>query len=1171
MMLTEYTICMLIISGSINKGGDFMKYYRFFSVLVLSMLIISSCSKKTTSGSATSSHNFIKLTNPASGESGVSQNDFFKWESDYTGKGNISYNIYLGKTANSLVMYANNITAESYPIKGITSGTVFYWKVGLVVDSKIKGYSETETFTTNYMPNGLYLISPVNETVDLPLSVDLQWSSPTDKDGDDITYSLYFGTAKNNLSKIADSITDNSYQLTELSPSTEYYWKIEATDGKSPVVKSDISSFITVDPPTGFYLTYPENNTTGAPINGRLSWNPGKMSDGSSVIYDVYLGESENSLVKVANNISENYYDYTDLELSTSYKWKVVAKYSIGGELTSETWQFVTNMVPGAFTLSSPSDGENGVSIIPTLKWNSSVDPDGDTVIYNVYFGSNRNSLTKIAQVAGKTVAFPGLLDKSSQYCWTVTAEDGKGGITETDTSCFQTGDFSIESDSIVSAGENTSYYIDLDGHLWSFGNNVSGEVGNGTTESTNKRVEIVNSDYAKWITVGAGYNHACAIDSNGALWCWGNNNGYGMLGTNSTAENILLPEKVTSPENARWVKVSAGLHHTCAINTNKDLYCFGKNEHYVVGQNSLNTVYSSPISITFTGKKWKELTSGEFFNCAIDTNNDMWCWGSGFTNFEQITNGDSTKWFSVSAGAQHACAIDTSGSLWCGGKNNFGQIGNGTGGDGTSNFDVDPTNPVKIYNPSGVKWVSVGASLNGTCAIDENKTLWCWGDGEWGTVGNGEKSIVNHPVKVKSDINFKYISGGLEHVCGIDDSLTSLFCWGRNNYGQLGIGKSDLSFNNRPSKLYSPDHSNLKSISQGMFHSCSVDDNNNIYCWGLNENSEFGTGTLFSGQSIDQPVSSETSGSFDSISSGYFYNCAVKNDGTLWCWGENWNGEFGNGTTISSNIPVKISTGHIWTKISAGGYHTCGVDDSGTLWCWGDNFSGQLGNGTNDNSLIPVKVQFPDNVTIQTVSAGGFHTCAVDYNNDLWCWGRNDYGQVGNDSTENVNVPVKIENTFPLPWIDISAGTFISCGIDTYGGLWCWGKNDKGQLGDIRFGEELHSPKQRVFHGIHIASVSAAEDHGCAIDISHSLICWGDNDYGQLGVGNEDEINMPVKVMNDNGTRWKSVSVGISRTCGIDSDGISWCWGANSIGGNDYYLLGDSSAFSMFPIEIEK
>jgi hypothetical protein len=225
-------------------------------------------------------------------------------------------------------------------------------------------------------------------------------------------------------------------------------------------------------------------------------------------------------------------------------------------------------------------------------------------------------------------------------------------------------------------------------------------------------------------------------------------------------------------------------------------------------------------------------------------------------------------------------------------------------------------------------------------------------------------------------------------------------------------------------------------------------------------------------------------------------------------------------------------------SQFSAGAYHTCAVRQDNTLWCWGRNEDGQLSGGTSQSRNHPIKTA--DDVL--QVSAGGYHTCMVKKDKSLWCWGKNDNGQVGDGTTERRTYPVKVMDGV----LQVSAGGEHTCAVKENRSLWCWGKNDYGQLGD-KTNTARKSPVN-IISGV--SQLSAGRHHNCVVK-DGALWCWGRNDYGQLGDGTWEHKNFSVKIIDG----VSAVSTGGDHTCILRGGGTLWCFGRN-----DYGQLGDGT-----------
>ena len=349
-------------------------------------------------------------------------------------------------------------------------------------------------------------------------------------------------------------------------------------------------------------------------------------------------------------------------------------------------------------------------------------------------------------------------------------------------------------------------------------------------------------------------------------------------------------------------------------------------------------------------------------------------------------------------------------------------------------------------------------------------------------------------------------IDGGGVHTCALA-SNGGVKCWGRNNYGQLGNGNTADS--NVPVDV-SGLSSGISAISAGNYHTCAVLTSGGVKCWGWN-----GYGELGNGNTADSNVPVNVSGlSFGiaSIFAGGYHTCALTSSGGIKCWGRNNCGQFGNGNKTDSNVPVDVSgLSSGISAISAGRYHTCALTSDGGVKCWGDNYSGQLGNGNNTDSNVPVDVSGLSS-GVSAISAGDYHTCALS-SGGVKCWGYNEYGQLGNGNNTDSNVPVDVSG-LSSGVSAISAGGYgHTCGLLTSGGVKCWGRNNYGQLGN---GNNTDSNVPVDVSGLSsgVSAISAGLYHTCGLLTSGGVKCWGDNYSGQLGNGNNTHSNVPVDVL---------------------------------------------------------
>ena len=344
--------------------------------------------------------------------------------------------------------------------------------------------------------------------------------------------------------------------------------------------------------------------------------------------------------------------------------------------------------------------------------------------------------------------------------------------------------------------------------------------------------------------------------------------------------------------------------------------------------------------------------------------------------------------------------------------------------------------------------------------------------------------------------------------------------------------------------------------VDAGSFHTCALLQDGTVRCWGLNDSGQLGDGST---NNSSTPVAVAGVGGAAAVSGGGFHSCALLGNGTVQCWGRNDSGQLGDPatTTFSSVAPVRVTGITTAIAVTAGGFHTCALLADGTVQCWGENDFGQLGNGTSDpvpgtpTTFNPTPVTVSGITTAVAISAGGWHTCALLRDGTVQCWGENTYGQLGNGATIAPPAPGRSSTPATVTGITtaigIEAGIFHTCAILRDGTLQCWGRNDEGRLGN---GTTANSSTPTTVSGITPAAVAPGAEHACAILRDGTLQCWGDNNWGQLGNGSAAGTASTTPATAVTGiTTATAASSGAEHTCAVLQDGSVQCWGRNTDG----------------------
>ncbi|MBV8940689.1 MAG: hypothetical protein JO321_10585 [Solirubrobacterales bacterium] len=353
-----------------------------------------------------------------------------------------------------------------------------------------------------------------------------------------------------------------------------------------------------------------------------------------------------------------------------------------------------------------------------------------------------------------------------------------------------------------------------------------------------------------------------------------------------------------------------------------------------------------------------------------------------------------------------------------------------------------------------------------------------------------------------------------------------SLLAWGLNTSGQLGNGSTTNS--HLPVKVKLPKGTKVSKVAAGFDHSLAVTLTGSLLAWGLNTSGQLGDGsTTNSGLPVKVKLPRGTK--MTAVAAGYYHSLAVTLTGSVLAWGDNAHGQLGNGSATGSRVPVKVKlpAGTKVSKVAAGYGHSLAVTSTGTVLAWGDNAYGQLGDGGTTDSHRPVTVKLPAGTKVTAVAAGYGHSLAVTSAGSLLAWGLNTSGQLGNGSTTNSPVPVKVKLPAGTRVTAVAAGYGHSLVVTATGSLLAWGLNTSGQLGNGSTTDSHLPVKVKLPRGTKVSKVAAGNYHSLAVTLTGSLLAWGNNSYGELGNGSTTGSHAPVKVKLPTGTKVSKVAAG--------------------------------------------
>ena len=601
---------------------------------------------------------------------------------------------------------------------------------------------------------------------------------------------------------------------------------------------------------------------------------------------------------------------------------------------------------------------------------------------------------------------------------------------------------------------------------------------------------------------ISTGADHSCAITAQGGVECWGSNIN-GQLGDGTTtARRLATP--VTGLASG-VTAVAAGANHSCAMTSLGSVKCWGNNGSGQLGDGSGPGNRLNPVDV------------------------------SSLTGVTAIV-----------VGGRHSCAL-TGGTVKCWGANNWGQLGTGFP-------DNEPT-PADVVGLAGVTAITAGEDH--TCARTSAGAALCWGNNVNGQLGDDSTLPAMAPVEVSGlSTGVTAISAGASHTCAVVTGAVR--CWGANEFGALGDGSTTERLVPTPVSGVS----GVATVAAGGFHTCAVTTGGGARCWGRNHEGQLGDGTT--GRELTAVNVSGLSSGVASIAAGARHSCSLDTAGAVKCWGWNLAGQLGNGRPSNNRSqPVAVTAlgSAAINRVAAGDGYTCAVTTAGATRCWGWNESGQLGDGSNENRLIAVDaVGLTSGST--AIATGGAHTCALGSGGAARCWGSNSNGQLGNGSVVGQFAPTGVTGLSAGAQA-ITAGTFHSCAVTAGGAAQCWGKNALGQLGD---GTELDrlTPTTAVGLSSGVAAVAAGSWHSCALTSLGVVLCWGDNFYGQLGIGGAEQSLTPVEVFLPP-INVTAISTGYQHTCVVTSGGAVKCWGENRSG-----QVGDgTTSDAIFPTDV--
>ncbi|MCL2788126.1 MAG: Ig-like domain-containing protein [Micrococcales bacterium] len=801
-----------------------------------------------------------------------------------------------------------------------------------------------------------------------------------------------------------------------------------------------------------------------------------------------------------------------------------------------------------------------------------------------------------------------------------------------------------------ITSGGNTTFALDIYDRIWAWGYNSNGQVGNGNGENTSlpALVQASSGTLPPFAAIAAGYTTAYALDKSGHIWAWGDG-GSGRLGNGGTSYSLFPVQAVAEPGKTLPVfsAISAGFSSGYALDKDGGAWAWGYN---VWGQLGIGTnarsLWPTQVRVSSgTLPVFVEIAGGDAEAYALADDGSILAWGRGSSGALGDGTNDDSWWpvrvqaagsgtlppfTAITAGYEARYALDGDGRVWSWGYNMYGQAGNGTYATALNPVSVSPT--VRQVTFGGVAGTDLSVS-GGTwsvtappgCGPAPLMVTYGFGSGPdhqeyWGSFRYGSRPAVKTgppsgvvvaggaiSLKVEvtgdptPDVTWerRVGAGGWDPVPGgtgmtatvrpvvdTDYRAVATNCWS----GAATSSVASVTVRSSPPPAPAPISVSpvsgaagggtsvsgvlpfqFTAIAAGAHAGYGLDKEGRIWAWGRNDSGQLGNGTQTDSR---WPVLVKAGAGmlprFTAIAAGSAMAYALDEDGHVWAWGDDSNNQLGIGTAIGavtapSKWPVRVqpASGVLpsFTAIAAGASTGYALDKDGNVWAWGYNAYGQLGNGVMYNSSSASRVAAAGPGTLpafSAIAAGGNTGYALDFSGRIWAWGSNSVGQLGNGTTTHATRPGLVDAATPgtLPaFAMIAAGLSSGYAVDQTGAAWAWGANNYGQLGNGTSANTSRPDLVKSNGGTlpGFVTIAAGDSTGYAVDQGGRIHAWGRNDHGQLGDGTLGGASTwPVAVRGAGSTVLppvKELAAGTSTAYAADKDGRLWSWGYNNYG----------------------
>jgi alpha-tubulin suppressor-like RCC1 family protein len=713
------------------------------------------------------------------------------------------------------------------------------------------------------------------------------------------------------------------------------------------------------------------------------------------------------------------------------------------------------------------------------------------------------------------------------------------------------------------------------------WGNNADGQLGDGTTTDVSPPVFAKLSGQLRYTTVRAGLNTSVALATNGTVFAWGDNSS-GQLGDGTTMPR-LTPVRTRLPAGVKVTALREGRDFTVALTAKGKVLAWGNNSGGELGDGttanrSLPVRAKLPKGVTVTA-----ISAGADHVLALTQSGRVLSWGGNALG--QLGDGSfgrrlvpgyvhlppHTKITSIAAGDATGFAVTSARQVLAWGYNEHGELGDGT--------KTQRSTPVRVHLPTGVKVAAVTAGGFHELALTTDGRVLGWGDNFYGQLANATVGEEDTAVLIKLGTKVRAVTAGSWYSMVLTTS-GHVLAWGRNDTGELGDGST--TNRSTPERVKLPPGFTPTALGasfdaeSGLAIGHQVRDGaaaraagpgQYVVGWGNNEFGQLGNGTT-SAYSLLVFSRLPASLRYTTVRSSVDTSVALATSGAVFAWGGNIYGQVGDGTTTLRLTPVRVRlpAGVKVAAVREGGLFTLALTTKGQVLAWGGNFTGELGDGTTVNRSLPVRVKLPKGVTVTAISAGYDSALALTKSGRVLSWGGNLVGQLGNGGATDRHVPVYVRLPAHPRITSIAAGDQTGYAVTSAGRLLAWGANYSGELGDGTTKLRRRPVQVRLPAGVKVTAATAGVDQALALTTGGRALAWGYNAFGQLGDGSTTDNHVPEWVELPKGSRVRGLAAGRDYSMALTTAGRVLAWGHNDLG----QLGNGSTTDSATPVRVD-